>query len=183
MSAVPAVAQLSGMVVLRNSIAATAVVLAVAAAVCAAFEQQTLTTWVGFYFIAATPAQMILALLWESRHPPWIGRLAQPYKGLVLTCIVAAAGYASATVLRPLRARTRRNAQVNPSISRCNCSALRRMRVDSLLPFSAQAVWPFDAAKEDRCNSSTADRCARHVQRRPAQPSMPNIGAYWTHCP
>jgi len=78
--------------IVRNAVAATVVVLAFAAGICAAFDRHILTTWVGFFFIAATPAEIVLSMLWQSRHPIFIARLAQPAKGLVLTGITALSG-------------------------------------------------------------------------------------------
>ena len=78
--------------IVRNAVAATVVVLAFAASICAAFDRHILTTWVGFFFIAATPAEIVLSMLWQSRHPIFIARLAQPAKGLVLTGITALSG-------------------------------------------------------------------------------------------
>lgn len=77
---------------LRNAVVATAVVLLLTSAICAAFSGPVLTTWVALFFIASTPAQIILALLWKAQHPAFIGRLAQPAKGIVLTSITALLG-------------------------------------------------------------------------------------------
>ena len=83
---------LSTVTIVRNAAVATALVLAVAAGICAAFDRHVLTTWVGFFFIAATPAEIILSMLWQARHPPFIARLTQPAKGLALTCATVLAG-------------------------------------------------------------------------------------------
>ena len=83
---------LSTLTIVRNAAVATVLVLALAAGICAAFDRHVLTTWVGFFFIAATPAEVILSMLWKSRHPPFIARLAQPAKGIVLTGATALAG-------------------------------------------------------------------------------------------
>jgi hypothetical protein len=82
----------STLTIVRNAAAATVLVLVLAAGICAAFDRHVLTTWVGFFFIAATPTQVILSMLWQARHPPFIARLPQPAKGLVLTAATALAG-------------------------------------------------------------------------------------------
>jgi len=88
----------SSAIVLRNGGLATLVVLALAGAICAAFKPHVLRTWVGFCFMAATPAQLILSVLWQTNHPPAIARLAQPRKGFLLT----AATVFAACVIGPL---------------------------------------------------------------------------------
>lgn len=77
---------------LRDAVAATAVALLLAAAICATFSGRVLTTWVALFFIAATPAEIVLALLWKTQHPAAIARLSQPTKGIVLTIITALTG-------------------------------------------------------------------------------------------
>ncbi len=62
----------SSAIMLRNGGFATLIVLTLTWAICAAFKPHVLTTWVGFSFMAATPAQIILALLWKTNHPPAI---------------------------------------------------------------------------------------------------------------
>ncbi len=88
----------SSAIVLRNGGLATLVVLALAGTICAAFKPHVLRTWVGFCFMAATPAQLILSVLWQTNHPPAIARLAQPRKGFLLT----AATVFAACVIGPL---------------------------------------------------------------------------------
>ncbi|HWS61626.1 MAG TPA: hypothetical protein VN325_02640 [Steroidobacteraceae bacterium] len=88
----------SSAIMLRNGGFATLIVLTLTWAICAAFKPHVLTTWVGFSFMAATPAQIILALLWKTNHPPAIARLSQPRKGILLT----AATVLTACVIGPL---------------------------------------------------------------------------------
>jgi hypothetical protein len=88
----------SSAIMLRNGGLATLIVLTLAGAICAAFKPHVLTTWVGFSFMAATPAQIILVLLWQTNHPPAIARLSQPRKGFLLS----AATVLAACVIGPL---------------------------------------------------------------------------------
>ena len=83
---------LSTMAIVRNAAVSTVLVLALAAGICAAFDRHVLTTWVGFFFIAATPTEIILSMLWQARHPTFIARLTQPAKGLALTGATALTG-------------------------------------------------------------------------------------------
>jgi hypothetical protein len=48
---------------------------------------------VALFFIAGTPAEIVLALLWKARHPPFIARLMQPARGIVLTTIAVLSGF------------------------------------------------------------------------------------------
>jgi len=63
------------------------VVLAIAAACIAPFEIHFFVDWVGIAFMAATPAQIVLGLLWHNSKPDAVARLTQPLKGLALTLI------------------------------------------------------------------------------------------------
>jgi len=71
---------------------AIAVVLIIAAIIIGPFEHHFFTDWVGLAFMAATPAQVILGLLWHSSKPDFVGKLPQPAKGLALTVITTIAG-------------------------------------------------------------------------------------------
>jgi len=51
-----------------------------------------LTGWVGFTFMCATPAQIILALLWQTEYPALIKSMRQPLKGFVLLAVTVAVG-------------------------------------------------------------------------------------------
>jgi len=67
-------------------------VLAIAAACIAPFGHHMFVDWVGVAFMAATPAQVILGLLWHSSKPDVVGQLSQPSKGLALTGITILTG-------------------------------------------------------------------------------------------
>lgn len=51
------------------------------------FELQFFVQWVTMAFMAATPAQIILGLLWENKTPHFINKYPAPVKGLILTLI------------------------------------------------------------------------------------------------
>ena len=79
-------------------IVSTIVVLACAAAIVMAFEFEFLMGWVGLAFLAATPTQIVLALLWSTEFPKSIGGLNQPSKGIAFTLVSVLAGGAILTV-------------------------------------------------------------------------------------
>jgi hypothetical protein len=62
-------------------------VLAISAACIAPFGHHVFVDWVATAFMAATPAQVILGLLWHNNKPEVVARLSQPYKGIALTTI------------------------------------------------------------------------------------------------
>lgn len=69
-----------------------ALVLLLACAIIAPFDIQFFMGWVGLVFLAATPTQIVLALLWNTELPASIGKLSQPIKGLALTGVSVVAG-------------------------------------------------------------------------------------------
>lgn len=50
--------------------------------------------WVVFFFMAATPPQIIISILWQNNVPfiKGLDKKAQPYKGIILTLITAISG-------------------------------------------------------------------------------------------
>lgn len=69
-----------------------ALLLAAAVACIAPFENQFFLDWVATAFMAATPTQVILGLLWENNQPGFVAKLPQPLKGIALTLITVASG-------------------------------------------------------------------------------------------
>ena len=68
------------------------VVMLLAIVVFSLFSVSVFTSWVGYLFMCATPAQVIIALLWKTNYPSQLQRLAQPIKGLVLLAMTIGAG-------------------------------------------------------------------------------------------
>lgn len=68
------------------------VVFAIAAACIAPFSPVTFGEWVSTAFMAATPAQIILGLLWHNSKPDFVNKLPQPQKGIMLTLITIITG-------------------------------------------------------------------------------------------
>jgi len=71
-------------------IAATLVVLAISGCIAASFTAPVFSTWVAFWFMAATPTQIILALLWRTQVPARIGAMHQPLKGVAFLALTLA---------------------------------------------------------------------------------------------
>jgi len=82
----------STMSILRTGMLGTALVLAVAALCIAPFDPQFFIDWVATAFMAATPAQIIISLLWHNSRPSFIAALPQPGKGLALTAVTVLVG-------------------------------------------------------------------------------------------
>ncbi len=72
---------------LGTGILSIILVLAIAAACIAPFDHHFFLDWIGTAFMAATPVQIVLGLLWHNNKPDSVARLAQPLKGLALTGI------------------------------------------------------------------------------------------------
>ena len=69
-----------------------ALVLLIASLIIGPFEHHFFTDWVGTAFMAATPTQVIIGLLWQNSKPDFVNRLSPPLKGLALTGITVVAG-------------------------------------------------------------------------------------------
>ena len=73
--------------ILTKGVLSILLVLAISAACIAPFDYHFFVDWVGTAFMAATPAQVILGLLWHNNKPDFVAKLSQPMKGLALTSI------------------------------------------------------------------------------------------------
>lgn len=63
------------------------VVLAIATLCIFPFEQQFFVNWVATAFMAATPTQIFLGLLWHNETAKFVNKFSPPVKGLILTAI------------------------------------------------------------------------------------------------
>jgi hypothetical protein len=86
-----------------TGIAATVLVVAAAFGISALFDAATYSSWVGLAWMAATPAQVVMALIWRFEQPRALGALPQPIKGVAFTLLTGAvaAGVMAAIVLGP----------------------------------------------------------------------------------
>lgn len=78
--------------ILTTGIAGLILVLLIAALCIFPFEHHFFTDWVATAFMAATPAQVILGLLWHNAKPEWVNRYSAVGKGVALTAITVCAG-------------------------------------------------------------------------------------------
>jgi hypothetical protein len=62
---------------------ATALVIVVSLAFLALFDFSAFVGWVSFYMLAVVPLQVVVVVVWGA-NPPFVARLAQPAKGIVL---------------------------------------------------------------------------------------------------
>lgn len=58
-------------------------------AISTTFHPDTFGTWVAFLVMCATPAQVIIGLVWQNRYPGLLSRLQQPARGLVILAMLA----------------------------------------------------------------------------------------------
>ncbi len=73
--------------ILPTGIIGIVVVLAIATLCIFPFEQQFFVNWVATAFMAATPTQIFLGLLWHNETPKFVNKFSPPVKGLILTAI------------------------------------------------------------------------------------------------
>lgn len=78
--------------VLFTGVLSIALVLAIAALCIAPFEHHFFTDWVGVAFMAATPTQIVIGLLWHNQKPDFVMGFGQPIRGLILLAITVLAG-------------------------------------------------------------------------------------------
>jgi hypothetical protein len=62
---------------------ATALVIVVSLGFLALFDFPAFVGWVSFYMLAVVPLQIVVVVVWGA-NPPFVARLAQPAKGIVL---------------------------------------------------------------------------------------------------
>jgi hypothetical protein len=73
-------------------VVATAIVIAIALGFISLFEFPAFTGWVSYFLLCVIPMQIIVVVLWGSRHPDFAAKRSQPAKGVLLTLITLAAG-------------------------------------------------------------------------------------------
>jgi hypothetical protein len=69
-------------------VVATVFVIAVSFGLLAAFDFPTFVGWVSFLLLAVVPLQIVVVVVWGA-NPPFVARLQQPAKGLVLVAATA----------------------------------------------------------------------------------------------
>lgn len=69
-------------VVLLNGLISIAIVLAIATLCIAPFEPHFFTEWVSLAFMAATPTQILIGLLWHNEKPSFVLRFDQPMRAI-----------------------------------------------------------------------------------------------------
>ena len=82
--------------IITTGVLSAFLVLAISIGLTAGFTQAQDTdfylNWVGTFFMCGTPFQIMLAIVWGNQTPAFMGKLAQPMKGLVLTGMFVLAG-------------------------------------------------------------------------------------------
>jgi hypothetical protein len=78
--------------VLVTGVISIIIVLTLAMVIIWQFEHHIFTDWVATAFMAATPTQMLLGLLWLNNKPDFINVYSAPIKGLFLTGVTILAG-------------------------------------------------------------------------------------------
>ncbi|MBI4263860.1 MAG: hypothetical protein HY657_05775 [Acidobacteria bacterium] len=77
---------------------ASAIVIAISLIFVSLFDFPTFVGWVSFYNLCLIPFQVVAVVLWAGANPPFVAKLPQPAKGLVMLLVTAAA----AAVIAPI---------------------------------------------------------------------------------
>lgn len=128
--------------VLITGIVGSLAVFAIAAAIIAPFSHHAFTEWVALAFMAATPAQIILGLLWHNSKPDFINTFSAPVKGLILTGITIVVG---AIVLAGLIFIVGQNHGISPMIVQYAIMTI----VITLWMVPVWQCWPFNLLSND----------------------------------
>lgn len=84
---------------LMTALLGIAIVFAIVLTITLSVDEWTFTEWVSFFFMCATPSQIVLALLWHTKYPPLLNQMRQPAKGLALAGLIVLGGAIVAPVL------------------------------------------------------------------------------------
>lgn len=72
---------------------ASAIAIAISLLFVSLFDFPTFVGSVSFYTLCLIPFQVVAVVLWAGANPPFVGRLAQPAKGIVMLIVTAAVAY------------------------------------------------------------------------------------------
>lgn len=79
---------------------ATAIVMAISLGFVSLFNFPTFVGWASFYNLCLIPFQIVAVVIWGGANPPFVSKLSQPVKGVVMLILTAVvAGIASRLAL------------------------------------------------------------------------------------
>jgi hypothetical protein len=76
---------------------ATALIIAVSMFLISRFDFPAFSGWVSYCLMSCIPMEIMVAVIWGTKHPTFAGSRSQPIKGLLLIVVTAIAGLAAGT--------------------------------------------------------------------------------------
>src|SRR5262245_7018634 len=73
-------------------ITATAIVIAISLGLISLFSFEVFSGWLSIGLMCLIPAQICVAVLWQTKHPGWAANHRQPMKGILLILVTALVG-------------------------------------------------------------------------------------------
>ena len=73
-------------------IVATAIIIAISLGLISLFSFELFSGWLAIGLMCLIPAQIAVAVLWQTKHPGWAAKQQQPLKGILLILVTAMVG-------------------------------------------------------------------------------------------
>jgi hypothetical protein len=73
-------------------IVATAIIIAISLGLISLFSFEVFSGWLSAGLMCLIPAQIAVAVLWQTKHPAWAARPRQPIKGILLILVTVLVG-------------------------------------------------------------------------------------------
>ena len=73
-------------------IAATAIIIAISLGLISLFSFELFSGWLSIGLMCLIPAQICVAVLWQTKHPAWAANHRQPVKGILLILVTVLIG-------------------------------------------------------------------------------------------
>jgi len=73
-------------------IVATAIIIAISLGLISLFSFDLFTGWLSIGLMCLIPAQIAVAVLWQTKHPSWAAKQPQPLKGILLILVTVFVG-------------------------------------------------------------------------------------------
>ena len=73
-------------------IVATAIIIALSLGLISLFSFKVFSGWLSIGLMCLIPAQIAVAVLWQTKHPAWVAKQRQPLKGILLILVTVLVG-------------------------------------------------------------------------------------------
>jgi hypothetical protein len=130
-------------------VVATALVIALSLGLISLFSFEVFTGWLSIGLMCLIPAQIAVAVLWQTRHPEWAAKQRQPAKGILLILITVAVG---AIVVPVYHREAGGGLGPSPMFIQCVIVSVVMMFWFSIM----WGGWPFNAVMKSRVTAGLA---------------------------